>query len=340
MERLVLSAFIRYYHICKYLGAKNLLGSKHYPEQIVKALDYVQGTDAINPITGERDKGIDGVNLIIDSGAFSVWNAGGKLDVMEYIEFLRKFEKEHRSKFNEVWYVNLDVIPGKQGESPTMQQINDAIEEGFKNYDIMRNEFDNVIHVFHQGDSEEALLRLLDTKPAYIGISPSNDVMTPQRTIWLDETFKKVPKEVRTHGFAVTSFDLMKSFDWFSVDSTSWFMIGMYGKLSIPFNSKGKVVLGDDDVYSKKEISVSVEKASKGPDGYKFLMQSHKKGNKAFLEQVNQYIEYLCKRYPFITPSDLFCERNQARVFANLNVFLDFERQGKRTCNVEVNSLF
>lgn len=340
MERLVLSAFLRYYHICKYVGAKNLLGSKHYPQQVVRAIDYTTGTDEINPISGEKDKGIDGVNLIIDSGAFSVWNAGGKLDLMEYIEFLKAFEKEHRSKFNEVWYVNLDVIPGQQGQSPTPQQITDAVEEGFKNYDIMRNEFDNVIHVFHQGDPEYALTRLLDSKPKYIGISPSNDVMTPQRIIWLDETFKKVPKEVRTHGFAVTSFDLMKAFDWFSVDSTSWFMIGMYGKLSVPFNSKGKVVLGDDDVYSKKEVSVSIEKASRGPDGYKYLRNSNKKGELAFLEQVDKYIEYLCKRYPFISPADIFGERNHARVFANLLVFMDFERQGKRTCLVEVNSLF
>jgi len=197
----------------------------------------------------------------------------------------------------------------------------------------MKNEFDNVIHVFHQGDPDAALTSLLDTRPAYIGISPSNDVMTPQRMVWLDEVYKKVPKEVKTHGFAVTSFTLMQSFHWFSVDSTSWFMIGMYGKLCVPLDNFGHVVCGDGVICEKKEISISPRKLHSS-DGYKTLQKTQS----GFIEQVDKYIEYLCKKFP-VTPQKLFDERNEARVMCNLSMFLQFEKQ-PRTCQVEVNSLF
>jgi hypothetical protein len=328
--RLVASAFIRYYHICKYLGVKNLLASKHYPEQVQKAIDYAIGTDNINPLTKGKDQGVEDTTLIVDSGAFSVWNAGGELHLDDYLVFLRDFDKKHRSKFKEVWYVNLDVIPGKQGESPTPDQIAKACEDGYKNYEIMRNEFDNVIHVYHEGDDPDYLRKMINEGAKYIGISPSNDVMTGPRQVWLDQAFHKLKEHphIRTHGFAVTSFELMKTFDWFSVDSTSWFMIGMYGKLCIPLDRQGHLFLGEGDLVHKKEVSIS-ERKKKSADGYLTLRNSTRPGDRAFItEVVDKYIDHLCKIHP-ITPEKLFDERNEARVLANLAMFLQFEKQGR-----------
>jgi hypothetical protein len=186
--RMVLSAFIRYYNIIKYFDAKNLLASKHYPEQVEKAIQYASE--------------VEDVTLIIDSGAFSVWNAGGKVDVMEYLQFLKEFDKNHRSKFKEVFYVSLDVIPGTVSSSHiTDVEIMSAVEEGFANYLIFRDAgLDNVIHVLHQGDDDivpDIVPRLINTAPSYIGISPSNAVMTTPRMKWLDSIFNKIPEDIR-----------------------------------------------------------------------------------------------------------------------------------------------
>ena len=321
LERFIFSAFTRYVSVLQHFKAKNLLGSKHYPEQIDKAIDYA----AV----------IDGTTLIIDSGAFSVWNMGGTLDLGEYITFLKKFEKDHRSKFADVWYVNLDVIPGsKDSKSISQDEIIAAADAGFENYLKMKNEFDNVIHVFHQGEDIPVLDRLLATNPAYIGVSPSNAVMTNPRKLWLDEAYKHIPSHVKTHGFAVTSIDLMRSYDWYSVDSTSWFMIGMYGKLCIPLNKDRKVILTDDEpIYDKFDISTSIRKVN-GKDGYNTLAKTQP----ALIKEVDKYIEFLCKKHP-IKVEHIFSDRNEGRVLANIEMFIRFE-QTSNFCAYQSNSLF
>lgn len=313
--RFVLSAFIRYYELLKFYDAKNILASKHYPEQVLRAIDYAQE--------------VEGVNLIIDSGAFSVWNKGGKLDVNEYIDFLADFKAKHISKFNEVWFVNLDVIPGNQGDKfISNQQIRDAADEGFENYLKLRDQgWDNVIHVFHQGEDVDVLERLLNTDPEYIGISPSNDSMTKARKDWLTEAFNHIEKTrgyVKTHGFAVTSIELMNMYPWFSVDSTSWFMIGMYGKLCVPLDIHGQVIVDDETpIYDKFEVSLS-ERKKNSQDSYNHTYLH----NRAMSNEIDKYMDYLYKKYQ-ISRKQLCDHKNEGRVAANLSMFLRFEKQGK-----------
>lgn len=323
--RMVLSAFIRYYELLKFFDAKNILASKHYIEQVERAIDYAQE--------------VDDVTLIIDSGAFSVWNAGGKVDLKEYIDFLKDFDKKHKSKFREVFYVSLDVIPGTSTSTHiTDEEVRSAVEEGFDNYlKFLDAGFDNVIHVIHQGDDgvvPDIVPRLLATNPKYIGISPSNAVATKPRMKWLDSIYNKIPKDLRTHGFAVTSIPLMRYYNWFSVDSTSWFILGVYGKLSVPLDKNRHVICDDDTpIYDKLEVSTSPRRID-GPDGYKTLL--HK--NPGLVQEIDRYIEYLCKKYP-ITPSKIFSERNEGRTLCNLAMFLRFERQPRDEI-LQVSTLF
>lgn len=52
---------------------------------------------------------------MLDSGAFSAWNAGKTVSLDDvkraYAAFLNKAEE----LFDEVWLINLDVIPGERG---------------------------------------------------------------------------------------------------------------------------------------------------------------------------------------------------------------------------------
>jgi len=63
---------------------------------------------------------------------------------------------------------------------------------------------------------------------------------------WVDESFADVcPKSnnylplVKVHGFAVTSWEYMIRWPWWSVDSTSWIKYAAYGWILVPPFSKG-----------------------------------------------------------------------------------------------------
>jgi hypothetical protein len=49
--------------------------------------------------------------VMVDSGAFSVWNTGRKIDVRKYADFAQKLMACARC---ELIFVNLDVIPGRK----------------------------------------------------------------------------------------------------------------------------------------------------------------------------------------------------------------------------------
>jgi hypothetical protein len=45
-------------------------------------------------------------------------------------------------------------------------------------------------------------------------------------------------KDHKTHGFAMTSPDMLHRWPWFSVDSTSWVLYGRYGVICVPLNGR------------------------------------------------------------------------------------------------------
>lgn len=186
---------------------------------------------------------------IVDSGAFTVWNKGGSIDVNAYgdklVELLPHFDVA----------ANLDVIPGKKGmraSDITKKITDDAASAGWANYQILVDkmkaagiDWKRVMPIYHQGESLDWLKRMVDYGCDYIGVSPSNDYHTAQRQLWLDDVFDylmTLPTLPRTHGYAVTSPVLMKQYPWFSVDSASWIQLGGYGGVNTPF---GVITLSD-----------------------------------------------------------------------------------------------
>src|SRR3990167_7025894 len=174
--------------------------------------------------------------FLLDSGAFSVWNSGETIDLNAYIQFC--VENPGCS-----YFVNLDVIPGKPNDvkSMTDEIIEASCKKGRDNYHQMLRHLpgEKVIPVFHQSDSFKWLERYIDFGAPYVGISPGNDRTTDQKMGWLMEVKKIICNSqgqpvIKTHGFAVTSFRLMKAFPWFSVDSASWVRQAAYGTIYVP----------------------------------------------------------------------------------------------------------
>lgn len=174
-------------------------------------------------------------NLIIDSGAFTVWRKGREIDIQEYINFLHQVKSLCKA---DIKVVNLDVIPGKFGETKKIYKdklkIEEAAKKGYENLIIMLENGIEPIHVFHQGESFKWLDKMVE-KVSYIGISPANDVYTYiNKKKWLDDVFDYLEKhqiKVDTHGFGVWSPNILLEYPWTSCDSLTWLMLGVYGNV-------------------------------------------------------------------------------------------------------------
>ena len=178
------------------------------------------------------------MDYILDSGAFSAWTRQGSIDIDAYIEFM----KLHKDRFTT--NINLDVIPGRFGETPTGEEIESAAGKGYENLKYIESKGGVVIPVYHQHEKMYWLEKMIDDGYDYVGISPANDIQNSGRARWLDQVFGLIAKkkpDLKTHGFAVTGYNLMFRYPWFSVDSATWRILGGHGGIYMPlFDSRGE----------------------------------------------------------------------------------------------------
>jgi hypothetical protein len=159
------------------------------------------------------------VNLFLDSGAFSAFTKGVVIDIQEYIAFIKE-----NLEVIEV-YANLDVI-GDPKATLDNQQIMEAA--GLK-----------PLPCFHYGEPAEYLEYYLDVYD-YVALGGMVPISTSDLMDWLDRIFAEhicgadgLPKN-KIHGFGLTSLKLMLRYPWYSVDSTSWVMVGRMGSVLVP----------------------------------------------------------------------------------------------------------
>jgi len=170
------------------------------------------------------------VDLFLDSGAFSAKSQGVKINIQEYISFIKENET-----YIDV-YANLDVIGNPKAT--------------FNNQKRMERAGLHPLPVFHFGEDEELYLKPLIEKYDYIaigGMVKSGDLMS-----FLDRIFSKyicdkkgMPK-VKIHGFGLTSLKLIMRYPWYSVDSTSWVVTGRMGSIYIPRRKNGKWIYNEN----------------------------------------------------------------------------------------------
>lgn len=180
--------------------------------------------------------------VTLDSGAFSAWNIGKKIEVQDYLTWATKIGLD----YDHVRCVNLDVIPGEKGRTSTAAEREVGIKESLANADILRAGGLDVMEVFHQDEPLEfldLLVSRLPSKESVLCISPRNDVSTKSKLLWHQMVLKHLVDTVgkdnlpRMHGLAVTSKTLMLAFPYFSVDSSSYAQPVRYGSV---IDSSGK----------------------------------------------------------------------------------------------------
>lgn len=170
-------------------------------------------------------------NLILDSGAFSVWSKGDTVNIELYALFCENVKRLLPSDIN-LYVVNLDVLPGKFGQRPTQEQHEQSAAQGWENMLLLESKGLKVIHVFHQHEDYKWLEKMR-AHSDYIGISPANDCSMKEKMYWLNEVFGIIKDTIKTHGFAVTSHEQLYRYPFYSVDSSSWTAPARFGRIPV-----------------------------------------------------------------------------------------------------------
>ena len=176
----------------------------------------------------ERKMAMHKVKLFMDSGAYSAWAKGVKIDIGFYIDFL----KEHEAFIDH--YSVMDAI----GDP----------EKTLENQKIMEKAGLHPLPCFHYGEPIQYLEKYVK-EYEYISLGGMVPISTGDLRVWLDHVFGDVicdkrdgmPK-VKVHGFGMTSLDLMVRYPWYSVDSTSWVLTGRFGSVFVPQIKNGQFV--------------------------------------------------------------------------------------------------
>jgi hypothetical protein len=237
------------------LGVRNRLISYAYPAQLKELLSLPFD------VAG---------HIILDSGAFSVWNKGEQVDLNDYIQYAHKaIEAISAFKNRKMHVVNLDVIPGHVKKTSHLNRVRKrehlelieaAAHQGYKNMRRMIGEGIRPIHVFHQGEAFSWIDRMVE-HISYIGIAPGNDLPIAIRYRWISTVFEYLYKKginVDTHGFGI-SYQPLRDFPWTSCDSTAWRILAAMGRINYP---KGGFSTPDYSCFST-QLRVSAWKVGK-----------------------------------------------------------------------------
>ena len=178
--------------------------------------------------------------LMMDSGAFTVFTQGTKIDLNDYIRFCLKYPKVTA-------YICLDVIPPSVGtvqKRPNAEELEWSAQLGFKNYCEMVRALpeERVVAVWHTAESKRWLDKYLDMGVPYLGIGGVAE-KGPTRLKILQEIRQYLSSRqsgIKLHGFGLTTFDTMSALPWYSVDSSTWVKASAYGIICTPVCLNGR----------------------------------------------------------------------------------------------------
>lgn len=167
------------------------------------------------------------VRMMIDSGAFTVWNAGGEVELQALIAYVESMVEAYGER-HDIVCIALDKIPGAKGAPPTPDDIERAVETSVSNYHKMRQVLPvPVIPVYHTGEAQWVLDEYRKHTD-YVAFGMSQDWSNRARLNWAMANQKP---GLKIHGLAATSTEMLVGVDWYSVDSATWAMAAAMGHL-------------------------------------------------------------------------------------------------------------
>lgn len=197
-----------------------------------------------------------GNHIMMDSGAFSF-----QMFVFKHKEVVKNIAKMRQQTVE--WYVEFCKKRSKDWDfyvtfdyernCQTIWDMTKKLEEyGLK-----------PAPVYHADRSLDWLKKYLDAGYRRIGISPLLQIRSSYRNVrnCLDGIFRTIEpyKNVKLHGFAMTSLSLMFGYPWYSVDSSSWSRTASYGSIYAvdPYSNRlsSLHVSLDKGEYTQKSVS-------------------------------------------------------------------------------------
>jgi hypothetical protein len=168
--------------------------------------------------------------IMLDSGAFTAWNIGKPVRLQDLIEYdlgLLKQYPQHQFVF-----IALDVIPGARGRTATEAEIGAAVEESYANFCTMLQALPGqyVLPVYHSGEQRRIRDRYL-SHTKYLCLSMNQNLSEGERLRWAREA---ITPDAYYHGLAATGNAMLKTVDWYSVDSSGWLMTAAMGSILFP----------------------------------------------------------------------------------------------------------
>jgi hypothetical protein len=163
-------------------------------------------------------------NILIDSGAFSAFTKGKKIDIDQYVDFIKRFSLEWKHKVNSIYYVNLDSIGNAK--------------ESWKNQEYLDSKNCETIPVIHQWGFEEKNLIYALNNYSFIAFGGMVGRKQKIHTMpWLNKCYSIIGKYYREnnimpkiHLLGVASPKILYRYPCFSCDSTAYMSVYRYGE--------------------------------------------------------------------------------------------------------------
>lgn len=231
--------------------------------------------------------------FFLDSGAHSLYEreVHGKLgkshsagysyydgeEFWAYVDEYAAFVKKWRKYID--YYANVDVIFHPEKSWEVLKYLEDE-------YDL------SPVPVIHYGTPLKWIHKHLDAGYEYLGIGGlGQEVTAASYHRWADQVFDIIcppPARlpiVRTHGFAMTAYNLMLRYPWWSVDSATWTKVGAFGSILVPHKRGGKFTFE----VAPYQMSVSVDSGDLSANGkhYQSASQAEQSIVREWLAEIN-----------------------------------------------------
>ena len=161
-------------------------------------------------------------DVALDSGAYSIDSgavSGDNLTIDAYAEYVKREGHRYSVRFN-------------------FDKLMDG-KKSYENWIWLRKQGLDILPVYHPGTPEKYLKRYL-RQTDYVSLGAianihRGELMKVLRIIWKDHLLDKkgIPTH-KIHGLGITSFNVMKKFPWYTVDSTSANIRAAYGTMLLP----------------------------------------------------------------------------------------------------------
>ncbi len=211
----------------------------------------------------------------LDSGAFAMWSLSQKYaeenscdrweyyrtdEFKQYLHDYAEFVKKNKSWID--LCANVDVIGNP--------------ELTWKNQRRLEKLGIKPVPVVHYGTDLKWLQLYVDRGYDLIGLGGlvgSTGEEDCKR--WIDRCFQLVCGKtglpsVKIHGFGVTSYRLLITYPWYSVDSTSWTKVGAFGGILVPHKRSGRWDFSEDPYL----VKVSEDSPDRKREGKHLLTMS------------------------------------------------------------------